>query len=501
MATSQTRKNSYTSIKVDKKPDLSKPFELEGCLTAINDKGYYQIRTLIILSILWGVVPVIAVLLPFFTIHPEYLCKLSQEDNSDFRPCEIETLCDPYFNFIIKESDDMYYTWMNNFDLKCENEYLTILIGSVYFTGMILSNIIIPQICKKYGRKPVLNSIILVYILNNCMLIFSSENKILLIYSLIAGFVYTAISIPAFVLNFEYTTKKSKSLFSSIINSSYSIGALIQIAIFYAFKNWKMSLAFNIIVFFIVGLNTHKIKESPTYLLDKNEYSELTKNFEEISILNKTKETLAYYLRNHPLERNKMLDKINEIKTKKSSSMIGIFKSGEERRLILIVGTSWFANSLIQYGTIFNIKKYGSNIFVNAVSLYIASIISILLSSLVIDIYGTRKSLIIYYIFNLVANATISIINYLDIIKIVGNIPLYFLLFLSSFSTSAIGSLNYIFTAELFKDKDIVTAISTGSLINRLAGIISPMLPHIVNYPTIIFTILSSITITLLMKI
>lgn len=40
-------------------------FNLEDCLKVIDDKGYYQIRTVIMLAILWGFVPVIAVLLPF----------------------------------------------------------------------------------------------------------------------------------------------------------------------------------------------------------------------------------------------------------------------------------------------------------------------------------------------------------------------------------------------------------------------------------------------------
>lgn len=488
------------SMITDKSHHEIEPFNIEDCLITINDKGYYQIRTLIILSTLWGFVPIIAVLLPFFTLHPAYLCKVRNEDISDFKSCNYETICDPYFEFKVNKKDDTYQTWINDFELTCGSEYLIVLIGSLYFSGMIFSNLIIPSVCTKYGRLPVLKFIIMLYIVNNLLVILFQEINLLLIYSLIAGFIYTGISIPAFVLNFEYTTKKSKTLFSSIINSSYSIGAMIQIGVFYYIKNWRISLMINIVIFIFILINTNKIKESPSYLMINGKSKELLDKFEEIATLNERKDQLSLYMAYHhitnevdnPNHKNINMDK-------KSNNILGFLSSDEDRRLFLAVGLSWFVNSQIQYGTVFNIKKYGSNIFINGISIYTASIVSIMLSSFVIDLYGLKTSLLIYYTINFIANGMITLVHIFEYNIIIGNIPCYFLLFLSSFSTSAIGSLNYIYTAELFKNKNMITAISLGSLINRFAGILSPLISQ-VAHPTLIFTILSCLTITVLIN-
>ena len=99
----KTNENSNSTLKFDieKPPGQLKPFNIEECLNTLNDKGYYQIRTLIILSTLWWFVPIIAVLYPFFTIEPGYMCKTIQDDISDFIPCDSETICNPNIEFII----------------------------------------------------------------------------------------------------------------------------------------------------------------------------------------------------------------------------------------------------------------------------------------------------------------------------------------------------------------------------------------------------------------
>jgi MFS family permease len=76
-----------------------------------------------------------------------------------------------------------------------------------------------------------------------------------------------------------------------------------------------------------------------------------------------------------------------------------------------------------------------------------------------------------------------------------GSSIMYLLLFLSAFCTNAIGSINYIYTADLFFVDERVAAVGFGSLMNRFAGVFSPMVIAYFHYPTNVFAVLCIIAI------
>lgn len=464
-------------------------FNLENCLTVINDNGYYQKRTLAILSLLWGLVPIIAVLLPFFTIYPIFLCRSTDEYDDTFFICDEESLCDPDIERIISPKTPSR-TWINDFDLICENNYLTYLIGSFYFIGMIVSNLTMPTYCGKYGRKPVLVFNMILFIANNAFIMIISYNKLLILYAFLSGFVYTGIAIPAFVLNFEYITKTSKNTFSSILNSSFSIGAILHVIVFYLFKSWIISLTFGLVIFITLLYFRNTILESPTYLIEKGKTDILIENLKTVAHLNGTSGNLKKYL-----EQHSTFPKIEVKNENMKSSMLDIILYKEYQFKMLLIGISWFSTSIITYGTLFNIKQYGSDMLLNAVVLYSAGIISILSSSQVLNSFGCQNTLIFYYSISLASNLLMTII------KDPGNYLIRFLLFLSSFSICATGSVNYIYTADLFDSRMRVSSVSLGSLINRVAGTISPIVAAKFYLPTMWFSVLSGIALFAIIRL
>lgn len=475
-----------------------KTFEVEDCLSAINDKGLFQIRTLAFLSCLWGFVPVISVLLPFFTIHPQYECRVKEHPNGmTFHPCNKEMICDEEFEVRVSPYNT-YKTWIQDFNLTCENEYLIYLIGSIYFFGMIVSNLITPRYCDKYGRRPILFINVALYITNNVFVMLHSYNKLLLLYSFVSGFIYTGISIPAFVLNFEYTTKSSKNLFSSVITSAFSIGAVFQILIFYVSHQWKVSLSCGVVAYLIVLLNYSKVLESPSFLIANGNNEKLLECHKIAAEVNGKLDKYYEYVNSHPV---KDFVPQKEDSVSRKGSLLNLLLDQDTSKTMLSVSVSWFCNATIAYGTLFNLKQYGTNIYVTGWTLYSACIVSILFASVVSKKFGCRVSLLLYYSINAGSNFCITALYFSNVDADIKAVLVRIFLFLSSFSISAIGSLNYMFTAEQFKDSK-VSAISLGNMTNRLGGVISsPLVGNTFVQPTLVFTFLGLVSIIVLYRL
>ena len=463
-------------------------FQLEEALIILNDMGYYQIRTLILLSFLWGLSPVVPVLLPFFTVEPIYLCRLITGFNINFIICEGDQKCDNNYEVMIDPNNELN-TWIHDFKLSCSNKYLIFLIGSAYFIGMILGNLILPKFCETYGRKLNLLINMILYICNNTFILFIRFNLYLIIYSLISGIVYSGTSLSAFVLNFEYSTKFSKNIFSTVINSSYSIGAIFQILIFYLFNDWRINISVNVTLYIFLIINHRKIYESPTYLLNSNPL-ELKKILIEISHLNKKSLSFSIYMEKTNLTLKTELNTNNY----KPNGMFSILLSKKDLRKLILIATSWLSVSIITYGTSLNLRKYGSDLTLIGITYYLSNSISTLLSSILLQKFGFKKASIIYYSLCLISNLILVFKSGQQ------SILVKLLLFISGFSSSAIGSLNYIYTADLFSCDSRISALSFCSLVNRIGGILSSFITQM-SFPTLIFSFLSAMSISSIYKI
>jgi AAHS family benzoate transporter-like MFS transporter len=450
-------------------------FNLDDCLRVLNDKGLYQIRTLLILGFVWGIAPIVAVLLPFFILEPVFLCRNLDDFSEEIRLCTHETLCSPDFEYFLSPNN-VVKTWTYDFDLMCHYRYLVYLIGSVSFFGMIVANITAPKFCETYGRKPVLLFNIVLFIVINLLVLFIRNNKFLILYSFICGVVYTGIAIPAFVLNFEYITRESKNTWSSILNAGFPGSALIQICFFYFFRSWMVSVLVCLAFFISTLILSPTILESPSFLMMMNKREQLLANLKTVSKVNRTEGPLDAFLEKYSL------DDIPHIDPASRPSMFELFTNSDNRLRMFLIGVSWYCNSLITYGTFFNIKKYGSDIVVNGITIHSSGTVSILLSSIILNKFGQNKAMTIYFTVAMVANLLMSIFSGMN------NQVMYFLLFISGFCTAAIGNINYIYTADLFQDQLRVTAVSTGSLINRIAGICSPWVVGAFDRATYPFT-------------
>ena len=178
----------------------------------------------------------------------------------------------------------------------------------------------------------------------------------------------------------------------------------------------------------------------------------------------------------------------------KPNGMFSILLSKKDLRKLILIATSWLSVSIITYGTSLNLRKYGSDLTLIGITYYLSNSISTLLSSILLQKFGFKKASIIYNSLCLISNLILVFKSGQQ------SILVKLLLFISGFSSSAIGSLNYIYTADLFSCDSRISALSFCSLVNRIGGILSSFITQM-SFPTLIFSFLSAMSISSIYKI
>jgi MFS family permease len=462
-------------------------FNLNDCLELISEKPIYQLRTLIMLLLTWGYVPIVA-MLPFFFNEVPYLCS-KREISEPYKPCTAETICNTDYSKLIDSSHFNEITWSRDFKLVCDRAFLKYLISSAYFIGMMVSSLITPTLCDRYGKKYVLTLNMSLFVLNYIFVLMISDGVYLILLTFVSGYIYTGISIPAFVLNYEFYTTKTKNILSSLIGCSFPIGALLQILTFYLFRNWRYNIIVGLGLYLVLLYFSKLIYESPNYLIRLSKKDDLMNCLYGVARANSSLSKLENYL------NSVTFDNVFKITTKeentKKNTLCDIFKDHDSRLKILLISTSWFTCSIIAWGNMMNIKNYGTDIYFNSLCMYIGACLSAAVSSQLLNKFGNNKTEIFFYTITLIANLGL-IISTNDMTKSL-------FVFLSSFSTFAIGSTNYLYTAELFISEIRVHALATGSLCNRIGGFLSPFVVGYFTKPTYIFCILCLLSIASLL--
>ena len=194
----------------DTESDQNK-FILNDAIKAAGDCGKYQTINLIFLSIVWVMIPSIPIMLPYFRMVPEYMC----EDIAGDRLCSQKEICD---KSIIKiKLENSLKTWATDFNITCEKSLLFGLLGAFYFLGILCGNLYIAKFTDKYGRKPVLISNLICYLVICLLTIFTNNFYIFFFVLFTIGMIYSGTSLCVFVINFESSSKERKSCFSTIL--------------------------------------------------------------------------------------------------------------------------------------------------------------------------------------------------------------------------------------------------------------------------------------------
>jgi len=323
----------------------------------------------------------------------------------------------------------------------------------------------------------------------------------------------------AFVLNFESSSRSFKKTFSVILSTTYGLGAIFNIIIFYYYQSWKISIYVITIMTVISIFLIYSINESPEFLYEKKKYIKLKKVLIIISKINQRETELLKYLNSTNLDKmieekkskrantNKFYEDNDELNVTEETTLsdkiltktfgiLEILTLKEQRLVICLMSLNWFFMTMIFYGLNFNIGFFKTDPYITGVLIYLSESIAQLTSLYFMEKFGYKSTLVGAYILSSIAFVIIDIID-LSNHHLLGLI----LIFLSKFGISAVVSTNYTFTADLFDMKIRVASMSFCSIMSRLGGVSGTLIIEVTNYAMLTFGSLCFLSSFIILKV
>ena len=130
--------------------------------------------------------------------------------------------------------------WVDQYDLLCEPKWKIGLLGSVFFSGVICTVILVPWLADKYGRK--LNVFInhVIYIVVSIIQIFATDINVLYVLLFIQGATFGGRIVVGLNYLLEFQLDGKKELFTYIRMVANSTQVIIIALVFeFVTKNWR----------------------------------------------------------------------------------------------------------------------------------------------------------------------------------------------------------------------------------------------------------------------
>lgn len=447
---------------------LSITKEYQDVIDKIGRNGNYQRQVFNLLSISGLFLNGMFCLLPFNSAEPEYTCTdLASAILSHYPHEECPDLC-PKGTVALFEITAK--TILTDYRQLCTARVSYDILTSFAFLVKLILIIVLSYMADKIGRIRTIQIYTGYSIVIYSLLMFTHNVPILFLgCGILSGNLVHYIS--TIVVSSELFDQKLNSAFNAWLGVFFSIGGLIQTALFWYFENWKVNLAVLNVVHIIFFLFILRCRWEPyDYLLNLKQYASLNVALENIAIANDTLEKVKPKL--------EMLKHMEDFKMESPGTIIGHIKSilspyvtlindKESFRILLGLFMPAYVIEFLYFGQVLNAEKIGGDLYLNLFMLFLSEATVELILVKVLDSCPRVKALKI----GTVLSATIClIIHFLED----GNIKLFFLFCNSTAATANILILS-MYASELFPPKFKGTAVSMTMNLACVSIIIQPL--------------------------
>jgi len=306
-------------------------------------------------------------------------------------------------------------------NIECLPALYTSLFGSLAFTGLIFSSIIL-VLTSKYGRR--INTVAGAWITVPLMagIIFIPILYTRYVLTLVIGLTFFK-SVQAYVLGTELIQSKHKVYFTTATLSSIAL-MIPLVALYFRFisNDWKYLFYGFLIVTFIIAVLSMLLPESPKFLHEKEKYEEARKVIIQMAKMNGAKDMAEgnWAFEGENIEKVNNIYAINDSLSDSilSQSLREIEQSGNEQNgeesiqtkanpfkmikshpnlctNLLIIMVSWMSTSFNENLLGFSIRNFGGNLYYNVLAFGFCSILGKCLSVFVRKMFNSKISLFI----------------------------------------------------------------------------------------------------------
>jgi len=403
-------------------------------------------------------------------------------------------------------------------------------IGVIYTLGIFLGAFLGSKLSDFFGRKLMLLVFSFLFCCASLSLTFVPNVIIMLGVLFIIGISCAGGTMISFVYVNELLSPQKRSIYGTLINSSFAIAGLIYFSCFQFINNWRLICYIAIIVNVISGLIVLiYLVESPRYLFSKGYYRKSLTCLYKISYKNnKDKEFYRFLVdstisvadksgdidystndSSHEIESkssqsNKLKYKIKKLikecriesdesngqkgseplinkgdlafKKNEQASFKSLFKYASIRKNFLSCCFIWFATCLSYYGLSFGLKNFYGDVFTNGYVVYCAEGISYMITGIVISIpsLGRKYSLIMM---SSIASTSFVLYFFFEKVDLINTIIIFF----ARFGVTSMYSIMYIISTEIYPTIIRAKGLGLNTVCARIGGILVPILVEKLN--------------------
>ncbi|XP_045184445.2 solute carrier family 22 member 4-like [Mercenaria mercenaria] len=302
------------------------------------------------------------------------------------------------------EFEDNIHTLVSEFDLVCDNSWVTASIISMQMIGMMVGSIVVGNISDLFGRKkPFIFSMAILFVFQ--LVCYFAVNWIMFAVGRVAVGIGSAFFLSIYcIFQGEYTLSKWRS--TTISFPSWALEMCLFTLFAWLLHDWEHitlitalgSLAFLSSWFFI--------PESLRWLIARNRLSEVHGIVKQISKWNKR--SLPNY------DRIIKAFTVPEEEKSKKYSILVLFRKRALLKLTVPLMAGWFSLGVISYGIGFGIKKLSGDLFLNIFLFSIVSIPSKVITIFLQNRIGRKLTTIVAFMVCLIGGTTVGVIQYID---------------------------------------------------------------------------------------
>ncbi|XP_038143404.1 solute carrier family 22 member 15 isoform X1 [Cyprinodon tularosa] len=362
-----------------------------------------------------------------------------------------------------EEADSIVTEWV----LVRQQAYKVSLAGSLFFTGLLVGNVVFGPLSDKIGRRPVYLTGLLLEVIFGYVTAMAPSYEVFAASRLLVGLMNGGIGLVCFVLTQEYVGKSYWAMTGTLNSMIFAVGIALFGALGYFIRPWRtLAMVANSsgVLFFLMSVT---LPESPRWLYSQGQ----TERAEEV--------LLYMAARNGSKASHLMLQRVGAAKpgspVRNGGGVLQLVLHPVLRLRTMVLMYVWYACSLVYYGLTLGAGDTSGSRFVNVAMYGLVELPAYPLCIYFINQSwaGRRKSMATFLCLAGCACLCSTLIpeNTGTLLSVTS------LALLGKLMVSAAFNIAYVYTSELYPTVIRNAGLGVCSMSCRVGGILAPFVP------------------------
>ncbi|XP_074651159.1 organic cation transporter protein-like isoform X2 [Tubulanus polymorphus] len=396
--------------------------EIESVLRKLGKYGIWQIGVYVMWAFAFNIPYVFnALSLVFIGPRPKfYHCTIGENQSLPLDSHGKPSMCSMYRNFSLDNStvscqngwsyansEEFGSTIVTEFDLVCDDSYLSELSQTLYVMGEFIGSLLITPLADVFGRKRV--HLICQFFLAACTVVLSfSVNYIMFVLlRVLNGMFLSGVVLTAIVAAIEMFPMEMRTLAGQLFFVWWAGAMMFMDLLAYFIRDWRhLQLALGLIPFTSM-IGFWLCPESVPWLLANGQIDEAEKIVKQAAKLNKVE------LSEHPFHQSVIDDKESDSENEERKARFeeSCCKTARDdakncftlishpllRRIFIIMLCLWFVNNIVYYGITFMSPSLTDSKYLNFFLSALAELPACVTCILTLERFGRRKPLCFFH--------------------------------------------------------------------------------------------------------